>query len=255
VADGKLLAAGSSTPNASVQFSADGGLHWQDAICGEDATGKTIPCPALWRAYDFFQLGGKLYVSSPGLTVPGTARTAFLEYEGDTSLNNGAPLGARFSAVAPEAARAMFPIEQWTDAMKILEGRVGSAAAFASGTVYLAGATEDGHQLKPIVLAFSTAMGSARAINLVSADAIPRDIRVAGDVLFVLLNRPASHGGYTNAVSATRDLETWTEVLRFDSDTFARSFELAGGFFYFGMGCSATALSNTSGDVLRIAHP
>jgi hypothetical protein len=51
---------------------------------------------------------------------------------------------------------------------------------------------------------------------------------------------------------ATKDLKTWTETLRFTSDTFARSFEQLGGDFYFGLGSEPDRLVASTGKILRV---
>ena len=48
------------------------------------------------------------------------------------------------------------------------------------------------------------------------------------------------------------DLNKWDEVLRFDADTFARSFELLGADFCFGLGCDPELLKDSTGTILRL---
>ena len=41
-------------------------------------------------------------------------------------------------------------------------------------------------------------------------------------------------------------------MLRFDADTFARSFELLGADFCFGLGCDPELLKDSTGTILRL---
>jgi len=64
----------------------------------------------------------------------------------------------------------------------------------------------------------------------------PWDILERKGTLFILFERPAANGMVQIYVLASRDLERWSEVLHFNAPTFARSFELLNGNFYFGLG-------------------
>jgi hypothetical protein len=53
-------------------------------------------------------------------------------------------------------------------------------------------------------------------------------------------------------VFATRDLVNFSEVCFFDTETFARSFELVDGDFYFGLGCDPELLHPHTGRILKV---
>ena len=72
------------------------------------------------------------------------------------------------------------------------------------------------------------------------------------DALYALLSQPDDAGSTVVSVIGTRDLANWCPVLQFTATTFARSFELYDGDFYFDMGTEADPLSADSGDILRV---
>jgi hypothetical protein len=57
---------------------------------------------------------------------------------------------------------------------------------------------------------------------------------------------------YWVQVVGTRDFIHWQELFRFQSGTFARSFALLNGNFYFGLGCETNELSTQTGNILRV---
>jgi len=80
------------------------------------------------------------------------------------------------------------------------------------------------------------------------------DAVVRGTLLYLLSTRPGA-GGFTNTIHATEDLETWREVVTFETRAFARSFEEARGRFYVSLGCNGPARKNLppeTGDILRV---
>ena len=107
-------------------------------------------------------------------------------------------------------------------------------------------------------------MNEIRRINL-PGEWRPWDILVRDDTLYVLLAGAPEDGkpGVIVRVLSTPDLEEWTEVLRFRSPTFSRSFELLDGYFYFGLGDtyddfedrSAWRFSPATGEILRMRGP
>ncbi len=59
---------------------------------------------------------------------------------------------------------------------------------------------------------------------------------------------------YWVKVLRSEDLESWKELVRFEANTFARSFEISGNNIYFGMGSSAAQISPETGNILRISR-
>ena len=80
------------------------------------------------------------------------------------------------------------------------------------------------------------------------------DTVVRGDTLFVLCTH-RQDAWYENAIYSTKDMQTWTCVATFNTDSFARSFEEACGAFYVSIGCSfpdGSTLPTSTGDILCI---
>ena len=82
---------------------------------------------------------------------------------------------------------------------------------------------------------------------------IPRDLLVRKNAVFVLLQGPAADkNGVQIRVLASGDLDNWIDLLQLTAPTFARSFELLNGDFYFGLGCKVKFRSEWQQDKL---HP
>ena len=92
---------------------------------------------------------------------------------------------------------------------------------------------------------------SARALPL-PGGALARDLLVHDDVLHALASTRPSAQSTRVHVFATRDLESFSEVCFFDSATFARSFEMLDGDFYFGLGCDPERLRPETGRILKV---
>ena len=186
------------------------------------------------RVYAFFDLGGELY----GVPVlrnaaePARERT-LLHLEGDRFTRvavNGATL---LPGIAPDSA-----------------GRMVRPTPFRGAVVYVV--ARRGFDWVPVALAAARGPSDAGRVELPEPAALPYDLLVRGETLFVLSAAPAAGGGYAVEVDATDDLVRWRKVLRFRSPTFARSFEESGGDFFFGLGCDYGAPSPASGRILRV---
>jgi len=71
-------------------------------------------------------------------------------------------------------------------------------------------------------------------------------------VLYALASTQPSATSTRVHVFATRDLMSFSEVCFFDAGTFARSFEMLEGDFYFGLGCDPELLHPHTGRILRV---
>ncbi len=96
-------------------------------------------------------------------------------------------------------------------------------------------------------------LNSAARVSFPEGEAIPMDLAVRGNTLYVMTYVKRSDSLYTNIVYKTEDFSKWTEVLRFNYNTFARSFEEVYGSFYFGMGCYVAKIPDTVGKILRVS--
>lgn len=63
-----------------------------------------------------------------------------------------------------------------------------------------------------------------------------RDVIVRSGKLYFLCNKTVSGGNYVNYILETEDMENFRPILHFSSATFARSFEISNGAFFFGLG-------------------
>jgi hypothetical protein len=146
------------------------------------------------------------------------------------------------SAAPPESLRVARPV------------RVGEA------TVYIGAQVTTDHQWTPLGLYRVRSSGDDFEVAPLRLPdgALPYDLLVQEGVLYVLLGQPQPESGLTTiAVFATSEADsptapTWREVLRFNAPTFARSFAIYHGDFYFGLGSEPMPLSPHTGDLLRV---
>jgi hypothetical protein len=125
---------------------------------------------------------------------------------------------------------------------------------FRGRLVYIGAEPTNDHQWTPFGLFTTSSIDRA---ELVKPDhELPYDILVYDGRCYVLtvLNpwTAADMGGYLMKVWASDDLTSWRELLVFYAQTFARSFEILGGDFYFGLGCQSTQGPPETGSILRI---
>ena len=123
--------------------------------------------------------------------------------------------------------------------------------AFRKQVVYIAAQKIIDHDWAPLGLFAAAQADSARALPL-PGGALARDLVVHDDVLYALASTQPSARSTRVHVFATRDLVTFTEVCFFDAETFARSFEMLGGDFYFGLGCDPELLHPHTGRILKV---
>jgi hypothetical protein len=82
-------------------------------------------------------------------------------------------------------------------------------------------------------------------------NSVPTDILLKDGQVLILTHRKLEVG-FENIVIQSSDARSWTEILRFSSGSFARSFEVLDGKFYFGLGCYFTEQAcAANGEVLR----
>jgi hypothetical protein len=125
--------------------------------------------------------------------------------------------------------------------------------AFAKQVVYIGARKIIDHDWAPLGLFAATAADEARKLPL-PGGALPRALAVHGGVLHALASSAVTTTETRMHVFATSDLQHWEELFHFDADTFARSFELLGEDFYFGIGCDPERLNDHTGRILKVAH-
>jgi hypothetical protein len=123
--------------------------------------------------------------------------------------------------------------------------------------LYIAGEIYNDQQWIPQALFVANDINDARRVIFPNPNALPMDILVRGNTVYVLTYTKTSSGQYMNKVYKTNasDLYSdvnWTELFSFKQDTYARSFEELNGDFYFGLGTDMDVLPKSTGTILRV---
>jgi hypothetical protein len=223
---GRLFAAlgGEETPaEKTVLASGDGGQTW------------TPVTDEVQRVYSLFELNGVLY--GAGLMRDASepaANRSLLQFDGTRFVHTGID-GTRLLPGVP------------SDSF----GRMVRPTPFHGQLVYVA--ARNTFDWVPAALAVTRDVREVRRVTLPDTDALPYDLLVRGDTLYLLTSTAgAANGGYTVRVYATTDTDGWRELFHFTAPTFARSFEESGGDFFFGLGCTYSAPHPASGEILRV---
>jgi hypothetical protein len=217
--DGALFAAIATVLGGQVARSRNRGESWDEFL--------TKPLP-FSRSRTLFVLddetGPRLYVSTNGGRI--------YRYDGDNPF--------------VEMKVNFFP-----GISGVKEVFVARATPFRKQVVYLAGKELIDHDWAPLGLFAAPSPDSARALPL-PGGALARDLLVHDDVLYALASTQPSAKSTRVHVFSTRDLKTFTEVCYFDAGTFARSFEMLDGDFYFGLGCDPELLHPHTGRIFKV---
>jgi hypothetical protein len=258
---GRLIATGGAYGQPiSAWISEDDAASWKPAalVANPALAEPTIPAgriakvlgqetQVVGRFWTLFEIGDTLYASTtaPMGQAEGDAhpRMATL-FRFDPAQNGFQPLAfghlASLFPETPATGDQVGLVERWT--------RLGRE------TVYIGGWQHNDHQWLPIGLYAATSAEKARRLALPASDQ-PRDILVQGGRLYCLSSREEGPGQYRVSVTRfDRDLDKGTVLLRFAAATFARSFAIFQGRFYFGLGTetgTGAALSEAAGTILR----
>ncbi|HTO99452.1 MAG TPA: hypothetical protein VMK66_20530 [Myxococcales bacterium] len=215
---GDLFAAVATVAGGMVARSKDRGRTWKEML--------TKPFP-FSRTRTFFLLdddqGPRLYASTNGGRI--------YRFQGD----DFAEMKVRF-----------FP--GLTDLKEVFAAR---PTSFRSQVAFIGARKIIDHDWAPLGLFAAAQPDAARALPLPEG-ALPRDLLVHDDALYALASTQPSPRSTRVHVFATRDLESFEEVCSFEAETFARSFEMLGGDFYFGMGCDPELLQRQTGQILKL---
>ncbi len=216
---GALYAAVATVLGGMVARSTDRGQSWEELLT------KAFPYS---RTRTLFVLdddtGPRLYASTNGGKI--------YRYDGEHSF---AEMNVKF-----------FP-----GISELKEVFVARCAPFRKQLAYIAGQKLVDHDWTPLGLFAAPRPDSARALPL-PGGALARDLLVHDDVLYVLGSTQPSSRSTRVHVFATRDLTTFSELCFFDAGTFARSFEMLDGDFYFGLGCDPELLHPDTGQILKV---
>jgi hypothetical protein len=234
----------------AVVSSADSGQTWQKHYLPVAEQGQNLL--GIARAWEFFEVGDDLLVSVLPPSRP--------ELSGDslssemTYYIGGSPVYRLVDGIEPQ-------FEEVTDidffggfsnfAQGWMQGRVARPVRYGLLTVYLGVDTTTDHNWTPFGL-FSVDEAYQVRQYMLMENAHIWDLLVEDGILYALAAQP-SNNRFIVGVYATCDLTTWTEALRFNAPTFARSFALYQGDFYFGEGTEASPLSAQAGNILRVS--
>lgn len=215
--------------------------------------------PVRARRYTLFEFDGKLYCAPLMSTYASYIDIQVAQYStnGEVALRSN----LHFGTLCPSNVYK-------TGGLKIHR-----PVNFSNKLVYVAGETVNDHQMTPyegglyIASALETNNVQVEYAGL-STNERPWDIIVKSNTLYVLLSEklPVRPERYLIKVMATENLQSWTELFRFEQPTFARSFERDESAFYFGLGtCLGTNITKAyswvsytdeliadSGNILRL---
>ena len=219
---GEIFVAEGTTQGAMVSRSADSGQTW---------TSYTLP--EVGRAYELFTVGSELFVSTYGDRIFRFTSNEFVPSRVD---------------LFPDSDHGRTPL-----AVRTI--RCGRAL------LYVGADNVNDHQWTPFAAFAAENIDGARRLDIPPKD-VPYDILVRGDRAWILSNRrmtPSKDADqdtpYAVIVYSSDDLHEWSEVVRFQMPSFARSFELHDGAFYVGLGTRTAPLSPDAGKLYRIVPP
>lgn len=212
----RLYAAISSVKGGEVAISDDQGRNW-----------KKLPTSVMpyKRTRTLFALGGSLYASANDRKM----------YRLDEKRNGFVHLVADFF---PGKSGELFAARP---------------TVFKDAAVYIGGRKQIDHDWDSVGLFAASGAGDSLSARAVPVAGEPRDLLVDGGTLYVLLSREPAKNKAVNTVLATDDLKSFREVLRFEAGTFARSFALNDGNFFFGLGSDPHDLKPQTGEIVMVS--
>ncbi len=231
--NGKLYAATGINGISEVLSSQDEGLTWQSVFPSGNSNFLTLSK----RAYSLVKFKDTLYASSVFTTAK------------DYSYNNLLKISGDKISVLKISSKKMFPGISNINIVKFAR-----TAVFNDKFIYTIGKVVNDHQCIPMALYYSSEIGVGNEVTLPNNKALPYDILVRNSMVYVLASVKHTKSAYTNVVYSSKDMKSWTEVLCFSGDTFARSFEELNGDFYFGLGCDTDNLPESTGNILKVSE-
>jgi len=220
------------------------GTNWAGALSTNLLQNNTS-----FRIYSLFQLGGTLY-SMTLVSLPSFDQTpTLLRYDTNQGVfvtNSGPTANHPLSNFCPNIS---VPIDQ--------DCTIARSMNVSNKLLYIFGLVTNDMQWDPEGLFWATNVTNGQFVSLTNFSNSPQikawDIFPDGNRAWVLLSSPVS--GSTNYwvhVMTTEDFTNWVEVMRFQTNTFARSFTMLNGDLYFGLGCETNVLVTNTGSILRV---
>ncbi|MDJ0304940.1 hypothetical protein [Dehalobacter sp.] len=221
-----------------VLVSEDMGVSWQSQVPGNASnwlfTGN-------W-GISLFELGGKLYAAG---------RMLFLS---PAELAGNSGNYARFVEIDGDNAQIQLYSKYFAPGIDLRYGYyLKKNIVFHNQLVFIC-QNRIASNWKPNSMYAAISLDKSRKIVFPETSAVPADILNRDSSIYVLTFIKTASKNYTNIIYKSSDLENWTEVFRFNTDTFARSFEELNGHFYFGLGCDADYVSPNTGNILKVAQ-
>ena len=247
---GALFVGGSSGTNGSSVWRNSGGNNWHGTLTGEmeldESYKKLLPSNfKLWgeRAFLLLEVKGKLYAVRQGwLSGDLEGKPGFFRFDETRGQFEQSPVsGATLSG--------------GLNIGNLFEVRYKRLVKLDDGSVLtLLVKSINDHQWDPVSLMHVSAIAPGGVAALALPDnAKPYDILRRGNLVYVCAF-DASHGqNVVFSLPASNVGRAPTEVLRFDAPTFARSFEEAGGDFYFGLGCDQSPTPAQTGEIWKVS--
>lgn len=212
------------------------------------------------RIYAFLEVDNHLYATSyvfiitaqsdADLNAQSESIPIVFEYHTETD---------RFTARQDLRLGALFPDRNTSQSVV---GKIVKPVAWRNGSAYIGALVHNDHQFMPQAVYFASSLekNSLDVKKLALPEgAYPWDILLFRDQLYILLQEQRDDAT-TIKVLCTDDFTSTYEVLRFTAPTFARSFEVLNGDFYFGLGSevqnpnawSLDELKPSTGEILRV---
>lgn len=152
----------------------------------------------------------------------------------------------------------MFPDTKFT----IKYSRATRIITLGNRAIYIGAYKYNSHQTKPFGLYSVELVGKELKTKKIELESgyVPRDIIKREDTLYVLTSKKNRDDTTIKVLKFnTRNLNMYSELFSFEYPTFARSFELLNGSFYFGMGSDVdegdawkmSDIKKETGDILR----
>ena len=236
----------SGRSGAVIGISSDDGQSWTRQILPVVERAKVFS--KILRAWQFFKVGDDLFVS----VLPQYSNVKLNGVWGYERLSSPVFHLDR-KTLEFEQSPIDFFAGQVADTVDGRAGRVVRPLSFSNLTVYSGARTLTDHNWTPFGLFSIDTDDNVHAYPLPSG-VQPWDTLAFQNALYVLTAQPLSGGGTTVSVIATCDFAHWREVLHFQAPTFARSFELYRGDFYFGLGTEVSPNAPQAGTILRVDH-
>ena len=210
--DNKLFAGIGLDEGAAVGVSSDLGKSWKVTPLGES------------RVYSFLHLGNELFALKKFKT---TSQPYFsvAQYQKDGSFM------PRFDISIYD----MFPETKFD----IKYSRATRIISFEDKAIYLGAYKYNSHQTKPFGLYVAKLNNNKLNVKRIKLKdgIIPRDIIKRDAAIYVLCSKKSGEKVNIQVLEfASDDFSTYKELFSFEYNSFARSFELLDGSFYFGIG-------------------